>query len=53
MATLEDQLAELRAKIEAVENKPANNITAEQIGEALEGHPLLAEFRAFLDKWGK
>jgi hypothetical protein len=43
----------LKTRIQTLENRPANKVTAEEIAEALKDHPDMVAFRAFLDKWGK
>jgi hypothetical protein len=50
--TLEDEIKTLKDRLTALEAKPANALTPEQISEALNGHPLIADFRSFLDRWG-
>jgi hypothetical protein len=46
---LQDTLADIIARLTALENSPAVNPAA--INKALEDHPLVTEFRAFLKKW--
>lgn len=40
---------ELKSRIEVLENRPA--IDADAVHKALEAHPDMGEFRAFMDKW--
>jgi hypothetical protein len=50
--TLEEQLSELRDKITALESKPHNSVTADDLKSALNDHPDFKRIHAFLDKWG-
>jgi hypothetical protein len=35
-----------------LEEKPANKVSPAEVAAALEDHPVIADFRAFLAKWG-
>jgi hypothetical protein len=45
-------LKTLTDRVQTVENKPANNVDAEALKKHLDDHPVIVEFRTFLDKWG-
>ena len=47
--SLDDILADLTARVKALESIPTNN--SDTVKEALDNHPLMVRFRAFLDKW--
>jgi|HubBroStandDraft_4_1064222.scaffolds.fasta_scaffold01290_9 hypothetical protein len=50
--TLEAQLDELRARLEALENKPANSVSADALKAAMDDHPDFKRITDFLAKWG-
>lgn len=39
-------------RVTALEEKPANKVSPAEVAAALEDHPVIADFRAFLAKWG-
>lgn len=49
---LEEILKGILERLTALENKPAINVSSEHINNALSDHPVIADFRAFLEKWG-
>lgn len=51
MEVLEAQIAELHARVAELEERHVNTVTAEDIEKALDDHPVMADFRAFMDKW--
>ena len=49
MADLSEELENMKQRLTALENKAP---TPEEITAAIAEHPLIKQFRAFLDKWG-
>jgi hypothetical protein len=53
MATLEDQLKDLSDRLTALENKPANKLSEDDLKKAMEDHPTFRAMGDFIAKWGK
>lgn len=49
---MEAEIRALKAKIEALEARTPEAPSHEAISAALDAHPDIGRFRAFLDKWG-
>jgi hypothetical protein len=44
-----DPLTEIRARLTALENRPT--LSTSDVKSAVEDHPLIADFRAFMQRW--